>query len=163
MQQLLMGEPQSYFSSFGVGRSDRNEVKGHRMQHQPRGLAIRNPYPHAALFLLPRNVPLRSACNGWYNLPSLPTVPRGSKRLLRERKSMLCCRLPFGERKHLNDMIVAITATFSWLINRPTPSLIYPENVFQNFLFHTSIAATRASKTSSEIPQDPVSYRSTVC
>lgn len=128
----------------------------------PGALSIRNPYPHAALFLIPRSFPLQSACNGWCSLPSSPTVPRGSKRLLRERKSMLCC-LPFGERKHLNDMIVAITATFSWLINRPTPSLIYTENVFQDFLFHTSIAATRASKTSSEIPQDPVSYQSTVC
>lgn len=85
----------------------------------PGALTIRNPYLAAALFLIPRSFPLRSACNGWCSLPSFPTVARGSKRLLRERKSMLWC-LSFGERKHLNDMMVAITATFSWLIVRPT-------------------------------------------
>lgn len=128
----------------------------------PGALTIRNPYLAAALFLIPRSFPLRSACNGWCSLPSFPTVPRGSKRLLRERKSVLCC-LPFGERKHLNDTIVAVTATFSWLIIRPTPSLIYTENVLRNFLFHTPIEATRASKISSEIPQGPVSCRSALC
>lgn len=88
----------------------------------PGALTIRNPYLAAALFLIPRSFPLRSACNGWCSLPSFPTVPRGSKRLLRKRKSMLCCIL-FWERKHLNDTIVAVTATFSWLITKPTPVL----------------------------------------
>lgn len=128
----------------------------------PGALTIRNPYLAAALFLIPRSFPLWSACNCWCSLPSFPTVPRGSKHLLRERKSMLCC-LPFWERKHLNDTIVAITATFSWLITRSTLFLIYTANVLRNFLFHTPVATTRASKISSEIPQDPVSCRSAVC
>lgn len=78
---------------------------------------IRNSYPHTAFFLIPRSFPFQSACNGWHILPSFPTVPRGSKHLLRERKSLFCC-LPLWERKHMNDLIVAITASLSWLINR---------------------------------------------